>query len=186
MDNINIFILKIHFLNHYLIIIFIFQRTCNHHITIIVICARTIFLASLVFRVLFFNSIFIKFSIIIVWQTNNALNFTCWDTVKVVFIDPALCTDVKEVLYDSNIDLYPNPVVNDAFILKFYSKRNSKIQIRLIDINGSTVLIKEIAKDNETIESPIHTKGIKPGFYILEINDGYELYRKSVLIQSDL
>lgn len=122
----------------------------------------------------------------IVWQTNNYSNFTCSDTVTVEFIDPALCTDVKDDLFNASLDLTPNPVINDLLIVKLISNRIGKFQIRMIDINGRIAYQKEFSKQDEKLELHINTKEIKNGFYIIEINDGNELFRKSILIQSNL
>jgi len=71
--------------------------------------------------------------------------------------------------YNTFLDIivYPNPASNNIFI-EIYEDISTKYRVKVLDINGTTVIHKEISFSNFT---EINTSTLKPGLYFLHVID---------------
>jgi len=120
----------------------------------------------------------------LIWQIMNNLGLTCTDTITVEFIDPALCTSVIENNTQNLITVFPNPSVNGSSKIKYSSNIYDKFSIKIINIQGIEVFRKSISKNTASIEIQIDTSGLINGYYLVEINDGQKIIRKSFVVQN--
>ena len=74
------------------------------------------------------------------------------------------------------ITIYPSPATN---FLKVNFPNNSKREIKLISINGESVIVTESSEKNTTID----IQKIKPGLYILSIKNGLIISNEKILIE---
>ena len=66
-----------------------------------------------------------------------------------------LITEIKQIDYESKIDLYPNPFLNEIQIENKLNNRD--LLFKLIDINGNTLIAKKISGDKISIDLSINS-----------------------------
>lgn len=81
-------------------------------------------------------------------------------------------------------NIFPNPITNNTFEIKYTSKVFDNILIKIVNNQGIEVFRKFIAKKTESIEIQLDTSGLINGYYLVEINNGQKIIRKSVVIQN--
>jgi hypothetical protein len=91
---------------------------------------------------------------------------------RVIYLNPAydqcfpenLMMGVRNISNDPNLQLYPNPVAGE---LNIHNNSDQEVlYVKIIDINGRTVLVKEIDKEYNKIDLPIST-----GIYHAAVTD---------------
>ncbi len=102
-----------------------------------------------------------------------------------ILMDSSLLeTNVGNLLHknDATYHLYPNPVAEALFLEAASSSSSSSsssekaLQFRIIDVNGSIVLEKNVNSSTGTWKEQFDTGGLRPGVYFLEWYDGREKY----------
>tara|TARA_R110002020_G_scaffold124059_7_gene280918 strand:- start:480 stop:1733 length:1254 start_codon:yes stop_codon:yes gene_type:complete len=78
------------------------------------------------------------------------------------------------------LKVFPNPIIGDE--LKIYFGKSLSAEFTLIDLNGRRLEIETL--NRATVKEPfrIHIQGVKPGFYIIQMQDG-ALIKQSKLIR---
>ena len=81
---------------------------------------------------------------------------------------------IAEIDFDNNLEIYPNPVVDNLFI-----KDNSGevIKVELIDITGKKVI------ENSGQQIKIDRTGLAAGVYFLNLQKGQKIYHKKIMLQ---
>jgi alpha-amylase len=87
-------------------------------------------------------------------------------------------TNNVEVLAGSQVNIYPNPFV-DAFKVELDFVPTSQTTLKLIALDGRQVLTSEFQGGQSELE--ISTKGLQNGSYIVEIADGVNTIRKTIV-----
>ena len=84
----------------------------------------------------------------------------------------------------SNVQVYPNPVVNDILNVKYTVSRGAFVNIKIMDVLGNDVInlfSQRVDMGEQTITYPINSK-LSRGFYFLRINVGTESINKRISV----
>jgi hypothetical protein len=84
-----------------------------------------------------------------------------------------------------NIQVYPNPVVNDLTI-RFGVQKESALQIQMVDLSGRIVLQKQqqFTKGSHQLSiKDLKAQGVKPGIYMMAITTNEERKLVKLLVQ---
>lgn len=94
--------------------------------------------------------------------------------------DPIVLTSAEESLKTVGVSLYPNPA--EASLKFIYANRgNADLELRITDLTGKVIQTLCVPKPDFTVEREIDLKGLTPGIYLLQINNGEEqIVRKFV------
>jgi len=105
-----------------------------------------------------------------------------------IYPNPGSTNCTSSVLFNNlneeSFSVYPNPVVNSIFTINYSSYLIDKISIKIINTQGIEVFRKLISKNMESIEIQIDSSGLINGYYLVEINDGQKIIRKSIIVQN--
>jgi uncharacterized delta-60 repeat protein len=70
---------------------------------------------------------------------------------------------------DSELQAFPNPVINDLRVqLKVPA---GKVNIQVMDIAGRIVLTQQVKSDGNAVSTSINMNNLKPGVYFLKVNE---------------
>lgn len=86
-------------------------------------------------------------------------------------INPA-ATDANNNLQKSKLNVYPNPFRDDVMIKLNLAKSASKVVIKVTDMSGKVVMLKEVANLPKGVwqqSSGLSTKNLAPGIYIIQV-----------------
>jgi hypothetical protein len=79
------------------------------------------------------------------------------------------------------INIYPNPN-NGIFTIAFESKKNSTLQLQLIDVAGNIIYQESKQHQNKT-EFIINQTKLAKGIYWIKLSDGIDVYSNGIIIQ---
>ncbi len=82
----------------------------------------------------------------------------------------------------SNVSFFPNPS-NGQFKLRFSSKAESLVKVRISDLSGRTVFEEELNNFSGDYERQIDISGNAKGIYLMQISQNDKVMNKKVIIQ---
>ncbi|MFO7614243.1 MAG: endonuclease [Bacteroidales bacterium] len=81
---------------------------------------------------------------------------------------PFSSTGIDHPLWDSGIDIFPNPAVG-LFYVRFAPEHTGNVTLTLYNINGKVVFSKDVSV-NEEGQLPVDVSHLRSGMYFLEIS----------------
>jgi hypothetical protein len=109
-----------------------------------------------------------------VWTAYTPFNSFSTPTCKNSTYDPTQDPFLNQnENFLSQIKLYPNPAKNDLYI-QFSSFENENINIKVVDILGKTVLIKDVKTEKGENSLLLNIKDLRSGTYFLQIENSFE------------
>lgn len=94
--------------------------------------------------------------------------------------------DLDTELFQSEFNIYPNPVSNGQINISSKTKNEEAVQLKISNIYGQVVLIENLGKmhESDALNINLKTSNISPGIYILElISENRILLMEKVEIQ---
>lgn len=92
-------------------------------------------------------------------------------------IQQSCFTSVDLAEMNDILTIYPNPVVNDVNIQIAMGLDSRKVDVRIRSLSGNLVLEKTYTKLKQR-NIKMNVSGLKPGYYIVEINVGSEMVER--------
>ncbi len=86
------------------------------------------------------------------------------------FAKDVIITSLEEPEHWDNISIYPNPTKNFLNI-RFNSKLNSKLELRIRSLNGREIFKKQIYVKSGKFDYQVDLKSYDSGYYIISINN---------------
>jgi subtilisin family serine protease len=77
--------------------------------------------------------------------------------------------------------VFPNPLVSDQLQILFGTALSS--EFRLLDLNGRTLISAELIRSSTKEPYQIRLEGVKPGLYVIQIQDGNQIKRAKLFRQ---
>jgi len=87
-----------------------------------------------------------------------------------VLLNVLLNTGLNELTTDKELNLYPNPV-HDVLNIGLYSASSKQASLSVIGMNGKMIYSEKISLKAGTNDLKFDTAKLKPGSYLLRIND---------------
>jgi hypothetical protein len=79
------------------------------------------------------------------------------------------------------MNIFPNPN-NGIFTIAFESKKNTTLQLQLIDVAGNIIYQENKPHQNKT-EFIINQTKLAKGIYWIKLSDGNNVYSNGIIIQ---
>ena len=106
-------------------------------------------------------------------SNNNATSNTATLTVQTT-------TNINEQIGLTTLVIYPNPN-KGLFTLSYEATGTEDLQIKVFDIKGETVYLKEYKKVNGKFSKEINLSNVANGIYSVEIKSGEKMYRQKLI-----
>jgi hypothetical protein len=81
-----------------------------------------------------------------------------------------------------NISVFPNPC-DDYFVVELNLSSARKTTIKMFDLNGKTVLVKNLGMMQGSFRQIIDIYGLAKGSYLLNIITGTETHSKKIVVR---
>lgn len=91
-------------------------------------------------------------------------------------------TKVSEIKGLNSVDVYPNPV-NDHLFLRITSDGIEKLNLRILDIQGREIMLKQFAEIPKILNEKIILPTLASGIYIIQLFNKDGIYYKEILIE---
>jgi hypothetical protein len=79
-----------------------------------------------------------------------------------------------------SLSAYPNPA-NDILTISFSTQKSAKVDYRIYDVTGSTVMSKSLGNASRLVNEKVNISALPPGLYFVEVSqDGITAHRKIV------
>ncbi len=90
-------------------------------------------------------------------------------------------TNIDNTLLSSSLEIFPNPG-NGLFNLKYMSGSGNKFTVKVINIKGEIVFIKDFSKSTSLKDIPLDFSEFSNGVYNIELNNGNETLKTAIII----
>ena len=102
-----------------------------------------------------------------VWSNSEDFGFVVQYILRANF--NAANSGLAENTLGDKVSVYPNPS-NGEFTVALSGVSANELNIVLTDVNGKTILTKEVGSITDSVNVPFAAEGLKPGVYFLNIN----------------
>jgi hypothetical protein len=107
-----------------------------------------------------------------VWHTSDLANGNLLSTNKPTVSAPELMSTNKAALGVNNIQVYPNPVTNNKFIMQFNRLREGNYTINITDVMGRQVLQQAVTiSSNSQVQNINLNPSVGKGVYLVKVTD---------------
>ena len=103
------------------------------------------------------------------WTNSEDYGFVVQYILRANFNDSTGVSGIAENTLGNKVSVYPNPSSGE-FTVALSGVSANELNIVLTDVNGKTILTKEVGSITENVKVPFSVQGLKPGVYFLNIN----------------
>lgn len=123
-------------------------------------------------------------SLAFVYQRSTSSVCDLQNAVSSAILFAAAAAPVQSKQSPKQFSVYPNPVTNGAFTLKFQQQAKEDVSIELLNINGQIVKKYTLPASNIGLESEIRLpQNTIPGIYFLKVNGMYGTSTEKIIVQ---